>query len=618
VFDPGFAPDFDHDSDPDSDPDLIVVAWTRGSTAMLHRILILVCLLCLCGLGEARAAFGSCMSPGYLASFDTRLGPASCRVVTTTEVRWRGGSARLRVIVPGGPTPELDRTEAEFRARVEILAERLGDAMDAFGGLELRDTTIVLSNLSFQRFHAGTFGRGDECKVIFYKTSEEVSLERFLFTYAHEIFHCVQGATWPGLHDGAEAGWWIEGSAEYFAHVANPNSAEGDAFVNAFDDASPRDALPDMDYAAVVFFLWLGGREEPRGVRAFLDHMATGSGRNAQLAALRARTPMDEWIEFGQDYLDGRIRQPAGRTPLSVVDRGETFTFSGPARRQLVATPYVLARETFVFRKGRSYALAIENATGELRSRFGLSGRWTDPPEKVLACDEDKHYTVLTTSVEGDDASHVVVARDSEVVNERACCLIGAWRPTANAVQAESRQIVGMGGPSLAAQGVNLSCSPVGSGWSLIFGENGSGSVNWSGFGHRCVARHGEAAMIQTATRVGSIAFDWEVRDRGAGMARYTDNSLMWTHHMQIGPMSMQPRTMPDSGSSIGANGFAYQCTRDTLTVQGIYGLSHLQHTYRRADGPDLPDASDEASPLDVDPPDEEPPPDAEDLPPEP
>lgn len=578
---------------------------------MPHRIPILLSLLgllLLCGLGEARAAFGSCMAPGYLASFDRRLGPASCRVVTTTEVRWRGGSARLRVVVPGGPTPELDRTETEFRARVDTLAERLGDAMDAFGGLELRDTTIVLSNLSFQRFHAGTFARGDECKVIFYKTAEDVSLEGFLFTYAHEIFHCVQGATWPDLHDGSEADWWVEGTAEYFAHVANPNSAEGDGFVNAFDAASPSDPLLGMDYPAVVFFLWLGGREEPGGVRAFIEHMARAAGPEAQQAALHARTPMDEWIEFGQDYLDGRIRQPGGRTPLSVVDRGETFTFSGPARRQLVASPYVLARETFVFRKGRSYALAIENATGELRSRFGLSGRWTDPPEKVLACDEDKHYTVLTTSVEGGDSSHVVVARDSEVVNERACCLIGAWRPTEAAIQAESRQIVGMGGPQLAAHGVGLTCSPVGRGWSLVFGEDGSGSVDWSGFGHRCVARHGEAAMVQTATRAGSVAFDWEVRDRGAGMARYTDNSLVWTHHMQLGPRSMPPRTMPDSGSSIGSNGFAYQCTRDTLTIQGIYSLSHLQHTYRRSDASELPEASEDEAPYDV-----EAPPDADD-----
>ena len=556
-------------------------------------IRFIACLLLLCGLSAAdpALAFGRCTDPGYLAGFDRSLTPRSCRVIHTSLVRWRGGTAEVRVIVDYTPTPALDAGHAEFARRVDELATRVGRAMNAMGDVELPPVTVFLSNVEFDGFHAGTLDSPAECKVIFFKTEDEVPLDGFLFTYAHELFHCIQSRSLPGAYQARDAtredshtevDWWMEGSAEYFAYLANPGSSEGQDFIAEFDERSPDDSLLEMDYAAAVFFLGLGHRRGPEGVRSFLRRMATAPGRDAQLAALQAAMPMPDWITFGEDYLDGRIRKPDGRAIDSIVDGGANVVFAGAQRHESSTDPYVLARETFKFNRGRRYTLAIEGATGELRSRFGEGGRWSDPPTRVLACNEDKFYTVLTVATKGEVPRHTFVSGEPERVDERACCLIGDWAPTPEAVRSQAAMLAQTGGAALAPHGASMSCTAVGEPWVLSFAPGAQGEVRWSGFGHRCSAGDSTGQMVQTATRRGSTRFTWDIRGPEAGVAHYTDHSVTWTYDMQMGPLSLPSRSAPDAGPSTASNGFAYTCSADALTIQGLYGLSAGQASYTR------------------------------------
>ncbi len=558
---------------------------------MFNRFAAGVLLLCGLAAADPALAFGRCTDAGYLAGFDASLTPRPCRVIHTTQVRWRGGAADMRVIVDYTPTPALDAGHDEFARRVDELAGRVGRAMDTMGRLQLPPVTVLLSDLEFRGYHAGTFDRPDECKVVFYKTAREVSLETFLFTFSHELFHCIQARSLPETYrasgaarveDGAEVDWWMEGSAEYFAHLANPGSGEGQRFINDFDQQSPDDSLLDMAYPAVVFFLGLGHRRGPEGVGSFLRAMARSPGREAQLAALQAALPMSEWLALGEDYLGGRIRKPDGSGIDSIVDGGATVVFAGAQRHESSTDPYVLARETFKFNRGRRYTLAIEGASGELRSRFGEGGRWTDPPTRVLACNQDKFYTVMTLATEGEVPRHTFVSREPERVDERAGCLIGDWAPTPEAVRSQAAMVAETGSAALAPHGAAMSCGPVGEPWVLSFAPGAQGEVRWSGFGHRCSAGDSRGQMVQTATRRGSTQFTWDVRAPGAGMATYTGNSVVWTYDMQIGPVGLPPRSNPDSGPAVAANGFAYTCSADALTIQGLYGLDTGQADYTR------------------------------------
>jgi hypothetical protein len=68
----------------------------------------------------------------------------------------------------------------------------------------------------------------------------------------------------------------------------------------------------------------------------------------------------------------------------------------------------------------------------------------------------------------------------------------------------------------------------------------------------------------------------------GNGTARYVDNTVEMTINMKPGPLTNLDRTAPDEGPATESNGFACQCTEDTLTVQGIYDLNYRQSTYTR------------------------------------
>ena len=543
-------------------------------------------------------AFGSCRDEGYLSSFGVEYAPQSCRTVMTTEIRWRGGSAPMRVIVPDAPTPALNTREAEFIRSVEQLAQRIGRGMDQIGGLQLRPVTILLTDGAYNNFHAVTEGRhGDECRVTYLKGDDEISQETFLFTYSHEIFHCIQGRTWLAQYKADGRGpmvegqvrpgdWWIEGSAEYFALLVNPGSSQSDMLFSAFDEMAESTPLPEMDYPAVVFFLWLHQTREPRGVGRFIEDMTIEPGPAAQRAALRAQIPLDQWLDFGQTYLDSRLRQPGGRTPTWLINGGERVVFDRPRSHRSFADEFTLPRETFVFKKGRTYTLAIEGAVGELRSRFNQStGVWIDPPSLVRACDDDISHLVLTTAIEGDNLSQTFVVDQSERLDERACCLVGQWSPTDASRAAELELLMSTAAGPIAAYGAQLECGANGGDWILEFTADGQGAVRWDGFSYQCMVFGTEGAAGNRFTRQGATSFDWTVDDRGVGVATYTENSLVWHHTMMMGPME-NSRVMHDAGPSTESNAFDFQCTDTTLSVQGIYGLNYGPGTYTRIGPP--------------------------------
>lgn len=551
----------------------------------MHRYLFILWLLSssLWGAGEARA-FGSCGDADYMHRFDARLPASSCRTVHETLIRWRGGSVPLRVVIPDSEAPTAD--ESLFRDRIDQLVRRFGPAMDQMGGLDMGKVTILLSTLADDGTHAAATAPTGECQVTFYKTSDQPSVEDFLFTMSHELFHCVQYRTWPDIPGEENALWWGEGTADYFAHLANPGSTGADHYIADFDQASHRRSLVDMEYESQVFFLWLGQNEGAPAVRDFIARMARSTSRDAQLAAMRRSIPLDAWVAFSQDYVDRRIRLPGGRAlPGRITSRGTTV-IDGPTTVSFDTQAYVLIRQKLQFKKGRTYTLALTDASGEFRSRFDQArGEWTDPPERVMACDEDKVHKVLSLAIEWDALRYTLQVQESELLDERACCLVGSWQPTEAAMRSEPDMALANTQAVLASHGVDMQCGVNGGGWTLEFSPDGTGSVKWRGFSYRCVARESGGALANTFIRNGRTGFNWTILDRGVGRADYTENSLAWTHEAQFGPR-LTTRVLPDAGASAPANNFSFTCSDTSLSIQGVYGLNHAQGEYTRIGAP--------------------------------
>jgi hypothetical protein len=143
-------------------------------------------------------------------------------------------------------------------------------------------------------------------------------LDDFDNTIAHELFHCVQGATWPDqflMYDEG-AGWWVEGTAQFIAHWIYPVPTDLKERSETFADAAQIAPLHKAEAAGgqVVFFAWLAsGNVYP--IFDFIKAMPTVPGPDAQRAALLAQVPPYLLAEFVRDYLDGKVKMPDSNRP---------------------------------------------------------------------------------------------------------------------------------------------------------------------------------------------------------------------------------------------------------------------------------------------------------------
>lgn len=526
-------------------------------------------------------AFGNCLDPGYLEAFRTGLLPQACDDDLYITIRAATGDALLRVIrlsaSPGSGPIE------SWRPQVEALAIGVGRAMDATGAGRLpAEITVLLTDQSettdeMEEVHADANRiAGGECRVVFYKLSSGASPEEFTFTLAHELFHCAQYNTWLDAARVDEAGWWVEGSAEYFAHLAAPD-AGGQGWIDAFDSASLRTSLTAMEYEAVVFFSWIGHRGGPAAVGSFLGRMRPGD----QISVLRELVPDADWINFVESWLDGEILLPGGRAiePAPLASGNRRFAASGDL--SLSAKPYSIDRWGATFIADKRFDLTHDSGSGHMAMKlFESDDPWEPPPETISTCDGEKQHILYFTATGSATDATVSVTTDEDSMGG-ACCLIGAWSPTQETLDGFASTALSIGAGRIAAAGGNMSCGYASGGWIITFDEAGTGALDFQSNTTSCTVRSGGGNMRFEESRSGLIGFEWEVVGAGAGRASYTENTLAWNIAIHIGPM-VQIQSGADAGPSRASNGFAFACDQDRLAIQGLYGLSTAEATYLR------------------------------------
>lgn len=187
-------------------------------------------------------------------------------------------------------------------------------------------------------------------------------------TSAHELFHCVQHATWPALLAGFETrAWVIEGTAETVSQAIFPSIPSG--FQNAFDfsDQFHTRPLTQITYPNIVFFSWLWN-QSPSRMFDVLSVIPGKGDETAQQAALLTVVPEADLSQFVRDFLDGQIQTPAGPgaegapggIPLLMTTNIGGITVDAPGTREVVSTPFTMFALDVMF-SGGSYEVAFQN-----------------------------------------------------------------------------------------------------------------------------------------------------------------------------------------------------------------------------------------------------------------
>ena len=551
---------------------------------MMGRIGLLVCLL---GFLQVRPALAEFVcTADYLSGFDERLLDGDCEEVYSAPINGPSGVSILRLVRYVGPSHGAD----DWIPMVDELAARVGAALREMGGVRLQGTVsvfLVPDTLIDTIPGTSTTGpvhgslnaiSGDECFLAMYKLPSETSVEEFVFTMAHEIFHCAQYETWREAADLEAADWWVEGSAEYFANLAMPGTGSSDGWAAAFDQGVLDASMLTLSYHTVVFFSWLHQTAGAGAVSGLLAAMPASEGTEAQMSALAGQISADDWQGFVEAYLGGQVRFPGGGTvPSPSAIRG-FYDFPAGDGADYAVEPFQIDRIDLVFARDNTFD--VTNAENGLRTGASEGDQDFAPmPETVNACESEKTFRFYATTTTRAGPGRLQVPRPE--LGSGACCLVGAWSPTQETLDGFGATAMQIGAGSIAAAGANLSCGYSSGGWILTFGASGTGNLDYQANTTTCTVSGAGGNMRFEESRSGVIGFDWRVVEEGAGMATYTDNTLAWNIAIHIGPV-VQNQGGPDAGPSTRSNGFAFTCERDTLTIQGLYGLSNAEATYLR------------------------------------
>ena len=395
----------------------------------------------------------------------------TCKEMQTATVTGFAEDVVLRSVVDAGD-PGAAEAEAQAFAAVQEALVRIA-AIDAGMPLRLGDVTVVLmragavnsQDLAKDKVLGVAQQAQDGCVLQLYYArlakADKDALGKLQTTAAHELFHCVQYATWPGLMAEYEKHvWWVEGTAETVSQAVFPNVEFAFRESHRFSDKFRDTPLTRLTYENVVFFSWVWA-QDPKLVFKIISAMPVGGNEAAQQKALLGVIPAADLSRFVRDFIDNKVVTPGGADPmfggipLQMDTNIGAVSFDGDDTRDYPANPFTMYAMDASF-SGGAYQIEVQNAGAVIaQHRDAAGGDWA---EGTIAADGDCTTTVtyrLAGMATGPAKVRVVAKKDTKGVDCTSCgakavrdqCLVGTWMID-NVVQGMSiAEYVGNGRP---------------------------------------------------------------------------------------------------------------------------------------------------------------------------
>ncbi len=392
---------------------------------------------------QARAEFLDCTTPEFATS-KVRNKDFVCEPIREVSVDAFGRSVGIRTLRWKG-----DTTDPQYEPLVIEAAETTLAWLDGYResyGLKVQDLTFVFGNLVLSDpsdpLADSLPGDPKECVIrinVAIADTKSVGdvLQKFHTTIAHEVFHCIQGATWPDQTKQYNKGatWWVEGTAQYIANWIYPASEDLDARVKSF--AVQLQTVPlhksSNNGGSVVFFAWLASNKI-YPIFDFIKAMPTVPGEEAQRTALLSQVPYYLLAEFPRDFVDGVITMPDGyvfKKPVPV--QKHDVISSGPLVIQATPLTMILWDVTFI---GGGYYVTGQGAPDvSYRKASGPPSDWSSIG--LINIDQNcEADTTLRFAGMGFGTGPEPVTLDATklpgceacfVASDRDACLIGTW-----------------------------------------------------------------------------------------------------------------------------------------------------------------------------------------------
>ncbi len=258
----------------------------------------------------------------------------------------------------------------------------------------------------------------------------------FQQTVAHELFHCVQYATYPKETDLESSVWWLEATAELASHLVYPLPQRMQAIAWGFEKLTKTRPLTQLTYEAVVFMDWLYGRDPSKLFELMAAMPDEDDGEEAQQRAFLGFIGEEDLQQFARDWVDGKIPMPSGGmlaapkpppTSLQVEDDTE-MTLNGPV--------LAMQLDAVSIRKGEYMPLEFDGGAISVYQRKRDEQAWDRLPEQIGPDDckgSDERLLVRMPTEESNAKLRVQFKKTKpceECVNSdvRDKCLVGKWQ----------------------------------------------------------------------------------------------------------------------------------------------------------------------------------------------
>lgn len=404
---------------------------------------VLQAVLILGAASQGRAGFQDCTTPEFAA--DKVMRPEFvCEPIRELSVEAFRRSVRIRTLRWKG-----DDTGLQYEPLVIEAAETTLAWLDGYVetyGLKVQDLTFVFANVGLtdpgNPLADSQAWDPTECVIrvnvaVGDATSAGDVLQDFRNSIAHEVFHCIQGATWPeqSAVPLKDTKWWKEGTAQFIAHWIYPNHGDLELRAATFADEVQITPLHQTGKSGgqVVFFAWLAsGNVYP--IFDFIAGMPTVPGEAAQRQALLERVPPYLLAEFPRLWVDGTIMMPDGyKFPKIKPLEEQDVTGSGPFIVETIPLTLFLQDVTYI--GGSYYVTGHGDPDVSYRRKGSKPGDWSGIGLINIdqGCKDDITLrfagmsfgtgpeTVTLEAMKRDGCEACVVASGQDA------CLIGSW-----------------------------------------------------------------------------------------------------------------------------------------------------------------------------------------------
>lgn len=551
----------------------------------------LLALIALLFTSPSQAQFVDCMSPGYLTQFEVPgLPDLTCSEVFHFAFATPDGDRHVRGIA------DLNADWAfqpDTVAAVEAAAHRAVDGLADLGNYRLSNVTILLladqyrplgglvpddpastrpREILAQAWDPTSGAPLGDCRMTLFLWGAGGVTADFPTTLAHELFHCVQYATLSPEQMqtfGSRGDWWIEGSAEYFAAHAIPDSVGTAGWGSDFNTAvATHLPLYQMSYEAVIFFYWLDQQRGITGLMPFLSGMSATGGDAGQRDAMRDAMSDEAWLDFAKAYIDDTITHPHGM-PLGLDGRfpNETVTVSQTGTQTRTFEPFAVisGQADYACGKWENRTRPETNLASRLESASDWEAGWKAEMDTRDGGETFLRFAVMHTGEAPLDMSlrvrRLAACEPCQGETELDRCLIGSW-------EGDTRPIIDL----MRSAGAPISRNAMGPMF-LLVNEDGTFVTSSVPIDFQTLTVDDDGTTTVDVRGVaGASAGRWAIASPGrlAGCSDVTDS--MAADAETQGPNISASTALFGAGSGGQSGVVSYSCGPDAMSTRVIMG----------------------------------------------